>query len=206
MRIERLDADVLGTLSGICYVTDIDGNILNIGAEHWQSFAESNGAPRLNVDDTIGGNIFDFIEGEDVRNAMRQVLDKMQADKKSEWVMPYRCDSPAHKRNMRLSVTAIVEDGAVLGFLFQSVMLADEMRPPIDIFDFQAVAAKMAAMKNLPFVVMCAWCQRIKQRNDAGDTWIEAEEYYRNGGSSDVALSHSICPDCDAKGKNGFGG
>jgi hypothetical protein len=52
---------------------------------------------------------------------------------------------------------------------------------------------------DLPIVVMCRYCRRLR-RPGAGDAedWITAETYHRLAGSSRVRISHGLCADCDA--------
>jgi hypothetical protein len=46
---------------------------------------------------------------------------------------------------------------------------------------------------------MCSYCQRVAWppgRARRRREWIEAEEYYRRGGASEIRISHGICPPC----------
>lgn len=204
MSLERFSDDVLDALSGISYVTDTAGTIRGVGASRWTAFSNANAAQDLTVDNVIGRSIFDFISGTEVKNSISKALGNLANGAASEWVMPYRCDSPAQKRNMRLSVSPIMSNCAVDGFLFQSVVLNEEQRPPLDIFDAVQIATQMAAIRSLPMISMCSWCQRIRTADDAEPEWIEAEEYYRRGGSSNVALTHTICPGCKVRSEDAF--
>ena len=98
----------------------------------------------------------------------------------------------------------VVEDGKVAGYLFQSVMLDQETRPPVDLFEFDSLASRMADLKGRTFVLMCNWCQRVKLRDDPERPFVEGHEYYRRGGSPSVAVFHTICPDCRVREREGF--
>ena len=204
MQIENLQCDILGVFDGICYVTDRDGIIQSIGSANWNKFASENGAASLTADSVIDRSVLDFIDGDEIRNAFRDILKTMLTSDNTSWVMPYRCSSPGTIRNMRLSIKPVRDRNVVQGFLFQSILLTEEMRPPLDLFDFEAVSTHLNSRRELPLVVICAWCQNIKQEEDNRIEWIEAEEFYRRGGTSNVNLTHSICDSCRSCSEDGF--
>jgi hypothetical protein len=101
---------------------------------------------------------------------------------------------------MRMAVTRLEHDGRLQGFLFQSTLLAAEVRPPLNIYDTAARLESEQRDAARPIVVMCSFCQRLRWPPSAlPESWVEAEDYYRLGGSSRVRLSHGICPDCDRR-------
>jgi hypothetical protein len=146
-----LDDDVLNAFDGICHILDREGNILAVGPDNWSRFAESAGDTALNAQAVKRQNIFDFIAGEPVRKQIRQVMDTLISGKVADWVMPYRCDSPDTRRNMRISIRPIRDEESVTGFLFQSIVLDESQRPPLDIFDFAELEKKIRAAKETPF-------------------------------------------------------
>ena len=81
------------------------------------------------------------------------------------------------------------------GFLFQSVILGEAHRPPIDLFDFAGPERLRAQTKDLPIVSMCSYCQKVKDSHHAAGERLEAEEYYA-GGTSKVQINHGICSRC----------
>ena len=204
MRPEELSSDLLDVLSGVCYVVAADRTVQSIGPTNWNRFCAESRTSDLGVDRVLGRSLFDFIEGEEVKATIHAVLDRLDRGDVAEWVMPYRCDTPRLKRNMRLSVSPIVEDGKVAGYLFQSVMLDQETRPPVDLFEVDSMASRMADLKGRTFVLMCNWCQRVKLRDDPERPFVEGHEYYRRGGSPSVAVFHTICPDCRVREREGF--
>ena len=191
-----LDDDVLNAFDGICYIFDREGNILAVGPDNWSRFAESAGDTALNAQAVKRQNLFDFIAGEPVRKQIRQVMDTLISGKVADWVMPYRCDAPGIKRNMRISIRPIRDKESVIGFLFQSIVLDESQRPPLDIFDFAELEKKFEQQKKLPLVSMCSYCQRVRDKSHTDGEWADAENYYAKGGTSYVRLSHGICPNC----------
>jgi hypothetical protein len=101
---------------------------------------------------------------------------------------------------MRMAVTRLEQGGKLEGFLFQSTLLAAETRPPLNIYDPASLTEAEQQDATRPVVVMCSFCQRLRWPSAAlPESWVEAEDYYRLGGSSRVRLSHGICPDCDRR-------
>jgi hypothetical protein len=51
----------------------------------------------------------------------------------------------------------------------------------------------------------CSFCAKIAWPVGGGSTgqeWIAADNYYARGGSSQVGLSHGICPECFDESQN----
>ncbi|NNK77315.1 MAG: PAS domain-containing protein [Litoreibacter sp.] len=193
------DPSHLEALEGITFMTDRDGVIMAIGARNWDAFCVDNGAPDLAASDVIGRNLFDYVSGKPVRAQIREALDKLAKSPENSWVMPFRCDAPGRQRHMRQSVTPVFRDRKCTGFFFQSIELASHDRPPIDLFDFKEMARKAANSSDLPLIKMCSWCQKVLFTPVTNDDWVEAEEYYAAGGSSNVRISHGICAPCAEK-------
>ncbi|MEX2454933.1 MAG: hypothetical protein WD470_09530 [Rhodospirillaceae bacterium] len=194
--LEAQNDAVLGALDGICYVTDCDGRIRQVGQRNWERFARENDAPELLSASVVGRSVFDFMSGNAVQTELRNVFRTLKTRERERWLMPFRCDSPGERRNMRLSITPIDGKGGVAGFLFQSILLSVETRPPIDLFDFKALSGLMAELRDLPLVRMCSYCQRVNDEEHTHGDWQEAERYYALGGTSQVRISHGICGPC----------
>ncbi len=181
---------------GLVFVTERDGTISDIGAKNWNAFAKQNGAPELQAERVIGRNLFDFIQGEQVRDQFHKVLDRISENPNWSWVLPYRCDSPERERAMCQSLRPIFSGDRCTGFIFHSVEQHSRRRPPIDLYDFKAIEKSARGDRTLPIVNMCSWCQRVRCPSVGGDDWLKAEDYYAAGGSSNVRLKHGICEEC----------
>lgn len=196
MLVKWLDDEVLNAFDGICYALDLEGNIVGVGPDNWNRFANLAGDTTPGARAVKRRNLFDFIAGDQVRDQLRDVMDKLISGTATDWVMPYRCDAPDTKRNMRISLRPIKNGEAVIGFLFQSVTLDESQRPPLDIFEFMKIEETLKKEGEFPLVSMCSYCQRVKDGLHTSGEWTEAETYYANGGTSRVRLSHGICPNC----------
>jgi hypothetical protein len=186
----------LDTLDGLAFATDRNGIIRAVGANNWDVFSYENDTPELRSDTVIGRDLFSFIKGAQVQDQFKRIMQQVSQDPDWCWVLRNRCDAPDRKRIMRQSIRPVFSADACTGFVFQSVELMSQQRPRIDLFDFRAIQQKAQDNPDLPVVTMCSWCQRVRFAPVSGDAWIEAEDYYAAGGSSNVRLSHGLCPDC----------
>ena len=188
--------DLLDAVEGIAYVVAPDFTIRAIGPQSWRTFAEANATPALaDSPGIVGKSLFEFIAGDEVQAWYRRCFDAIARDERRSLTFEYRCDGPDCARECRLSISAIGGKGAPRGYLFQSVVLHERVRPPVTLFEPEQMLAAVQAQAHLPILTLCGICQRLHADKEA-DSWIEAEEYYRRGGSGDVRISHGICPRC----------
>ena len=193
--------NLLDAMEGIAYVVRPDGRILDYGRRRWDQFASENkGEALLDPATVLGRNLFDWITGEAVQRTYRQWMDAVLTAKANHpATFKYRCDAPAERRELRMSISRI-ETADEPAVLFQSVLLDATARPPLNIYDFEALARSAQERRGLPIVAMCSVCQRLRWPPGAlpADAvgWVTAEHYYAHGGRSDVAVSHTICQDC----------
>lgn len=189
-------ADVLDALEGVCYVMGRDRKITMIGGRNWRALAEASGAPRLaNPDPFIGQSLEDFVTGDEVAAWYNECFDLIERGERDPVAFIHRCDSPSLRREARLSISGIRDGKTLKGFLVQNLVLSEQERPPISLFDPEKIADAMRGDTTLPIILLCSVCHRIRTQ-DEPPVWIEAEHYYRDGGSGDVRVSHGLCPDC----------
>lgn len=188
----------LDAMEGVCYLTDPEGRIRAVGRRGWRSFASENGAPQLcDLDSVLDRPLVDFIAGAEVRRSYLAFLEKLLSGKRRSLHFETRCDSPGVRRRLRMCISTVAVQDRVAGFLFQSLTLEEHERPPVDLFDAAAMLAHLAARSDLPILRMCSYCQNVAPEHEAADSeWISAETYYRLGGTSNVRISHGICPAC----------
>ena len=186
----------LETMEGINFQTDCSGIIQGIGTQNWNAFALQNGAPELTADAVIGRNFFDFVEGDEVQDQFRLIMERTSEDPNWAWVLPFRCDAPDRERHIRQVLKPVFEGEHCIGFLFQSVEQNAQQRPPMGLYDFKKLSKLAKEDRDLPLVTMCSWCQRVKMFRDDIETWMSAEDYYAAGGRSAVRISHAICDAC----------
>lgn len=185
---------VMDALAGVTYAVDLDGRILGIGRPGWRLFALENHAVELaDPDGLIGSNLFDFISGDEVRAGYARMLERIRQGE-SQLTLPCRCDAPDIARDMRMIITPLKRGRAVRAFLFQSLPLSERSRPPISLFEFARYSDEARLL------AMCSLCERVCQApaEDCTDPllWMDAERYYACGGTSEVRISHTVCPQC----------
>jgi len=188
--------DVLDGIDGVAYAVDLRYRILAVGRTRWNEFAAGNGALELTAASVLGQNLFDIIQGDDVREVYRRYTDETIATSRPI-ALALRCDSPGVRRELRLAITPLRSAGVLRGVHFQSLAVDELVRPPIDLFDFKTLMAVVGGQHHSPIVTLCSFCQRVNRAaSGAEPVWIDAEEYYRSGGTSNVRISHGLCSDC----------
>jgi len=191
----------LDAMEGVCYLVDLEGRLSAVGRHTWHAFASENGAPQLcKPDSVLGRPLIDFIAGLEVRQSYLAFMDKLLSGKRRSLHFEAGCDSPDVHRRMRMCISTVAARDKITGFLFQSLTLEEHERPPVDLFDKAAILSQVAARSHLPILRMCSYCQSVAREHVAEDSeWVSAEAYYRLGGTSEVRISHGICPICMAE-------
>ena len=184
-------------MDGIACAVDAENRVIAVGRRRWDRFAIENGAPELCADSIIGRNLFEFVSAPDMRQAYRDLADRIISSGEPVSIAA-RCDRPGVARELRLSIAplGLADNGP--GLLFQAQIVGRTVRPPIDIFDFEALLSALKQEPDLPIVARCSFCQRLRRPGAGDDDWVSAETYYRLGGTSRVRISHGLCADCDA--------
>ncbi len=190
---------LLDAMDGIAYIVGQDGRILAIGSASWNSFAAANDAPGLIADAAIGTSLFDQMHGADVRDACRKLHNAVCEKRHRSISYEYRCDAPDTERRMRMSITPVNDACGVGGALYQSQIVTEAQRLPLGLLSMERRASPALSYRRDELVAMCSFCHDLAWpvgAEDADQTWIRIDEYYRRGGSVDVAVSHGICPAC----------
>ena len=191
---------LLDAIEGVAYVVEPSGQILACGSRNWDAFAQANGSASFVSSAVVGHDLFDYVKGKDVRCTYDYCLKALSSGRHRSFEIPFRCDAPELRREMRLSIRPIVVDDTMIAVLFQSLLTSETIRPPIDLFDTNAVIANITNDRR-PIVSMCSFCHAVRSLAEQEEKrpWMSAESYYRYGGSSDVRISHGVCPACSYK-------
>ena len=90
--------------NGRVFVYCIDRNDLISSVNRaWLAFARENQAPELSAEGVLHKSLWDFIAYAEVRYLYGMLLNKVRATKLPVCV-PFRCDSPARRRFMKLEI------------------------------------------------------------------------------------------------------
>jgi hypothetical protein len=169
----------------VVYHVDPEGRITFVN-DRWDAFARANGGTAVLGAAVIGRRAVNFIAGNETRHLFELII--RHAIKSGRPVtLPYRCDGPAVRRRMQLTVTA----EAPAQVVFRSRMLAEEPRRPI------AWLESRTGRERAPLLRLCSWCNR----GEIGGRWAEIEEVIAAYGLFDAEavpeITHGLCVDCE---------
>jgi hypothetical protein len=193
----------LDAMAGVSYVVAPNGRILRVGKE-WDRFAGNNDSPLVTSNHVVGRDLFSMIDGESVRDAYRLMHERIIAGSRDVICFTFRCDAPEAKRTMRMAITALRSGKELAALLYQSQLVSEIDRPPLGLFSASRLyhdgyERPEPSGPPLPQVSICSFCHAAAwplnaPRDDR--EWIAPEVYYARGGSSEIRLSHGICPEC----------
>lgn len=167
------------------YIIDGENYIISY-SRNFRDFAISNDwhYPESSV---IGRNLFDFIEGIEVKHIYKILFEFVRQGKKIGPI-PFRCDAPYARRFLELYLSPYPSPEGSIEVVTR--LLRIERREPV-----------VALMPNVPrspeIMVMCSMCKKIKLKDGL---WEEIENGLRELGifESDKPprISHGLCEDC----------
>lgn len=153
-------------------------------SDHWLSFAAENKAVGMEPELIIGRSLWDFISGAETRHLYEHLFSRARESNASVAV-PFRCDSPAARRFMRLEI----QPGRDRQLRIVVRVDREEVRDPVALLE-----SSRARTDRL--LTMCSWCRRIL----VGEQWEEVEEAISDlglfAGDALPTISHGVCPDC----------
>lgn len=97
------------------------GDVIAAVDDAWAPFARANEAPHLA--DVLGRPLWDYVSDDTTRQVYRDLLARVRAG--HDVTFPYRCDAPALRRFMRMTMRPAPERGVV----FESDVIRTEARP-----------------------------------------------------------------------------
>lgn len=154
--------------------------------EGYYRFAEENGW--AGAGSSLGRSLWDYVSGGEMKKLQRLLVRRIR-DEVGDIELPFRCDAPSMRREMEIRIVARPGGRVVL---FSSRLRAEEER------DLPQRLLDPATPRSDEMLEMCGWCDRFEV---AGE-WVEVEEAARRLGLFNrprlPALSHGICPDCNA--------
>lgn len=142
----------------------------------------------------LGLPLMDTISGEMVR-AFYQRAHKVAVSGERRISFSFRCDAPDVKRRMKMSISPLRVGAEVAGVLYQSTILSERTRPSLRFLEISE-ALEQYKEEPAPLVGICSFCSKINWPSGTATTWVEPEDYYRFGGTSEVRISHGVCPPC----------
>lgn len=130
-----------------------------------------------------------FIRGDDTRLYTEASL-KLCRLRNETLYRHYRCDTPSHKRFMKLELVPLPNKAVQMNhFLLEMEPFAN----PVNIDD---VAEQSHSATGIFKYVRCSMCNALKAVGS--QQWVDPDKLSAEA-ASDVKVIHSVCPNCKAK-------
>lgn len=176
-----------GTLDRLTYRVD-RGDVITEVDEAWAPFARANQAPQL--ENVLGQSLWDHVADDTTRQVYRDLLSRVRSG--HEVSFPYRCDAPALRRFMRMTM----RHGHDRGVVFESVVERTEPRPASPLVD-GAPAGPPGSSGVI--VRVCSWCRRVHVKETWQEVEVAVERLGLFAGGPAPSLTHGMCEDCYAR-------
>lgn len=171
-------------LERLTYRINTDDVIVEVG-DDWAAFARRNGATGWEAA-TVGRPLWDFVSGVTTRFVYRALLGRVRSGQSITF--DYRCDAPALRRFMQMTMRPAAEGGVE----FESATMRVEPREPL-------FAAATSPRTERLLVRMCSWCNRVAFDGTWCEVEVAAEALGLFAASGLPAITHAMCPSCLAR-------
>ena len=167
------------------YATDADGRLVSVDAA-WCEFAQANGAPEYAEPDRLYGlPLLSFISDTTTKHVYSVLMQRV-IDEREPVRIPFRCDAPALRRWMELTMT--VRAGGGIDFVSRQLRAEPRIAP---------LAFDRAPLPHAPMLRMCSWCKNVELPRGRWDTLEQAVRELGLFGERAVPdITHGICPPC----------
>lgn len=185
----------MGELEGTVNRYEIDAaDRVTAVSDRWVEFARENDAPSLTREAVLGSSVWDFVAGDQTRELYQAVLRRVR-EHDVQIILPFRCDSPAYCRWMRLVMTPRGEGSVRLDGVLE------RKRERVNLGIFQPAARRTP--DELP---ICSFCKRVAVESD----WLEPEDavarLYELAEEPYPSLKHVVCGECEVVARRAGGG
>lgn len=172
------------TTQTLSYAVDEHDHLIRVD-EGYYAFAAENGWKEATT--SLGRSLWDYVAGEEMVKLQRLLVRRIRDDV-GDIELPFRCDGPAVRREMKIRIVARPGGRVVL---FSARMRSEEER------DVPQLLLDPEAPRGDEVLEMCGWCDRFEVDGE----WVEVEEAARRfelfNRAELPALSHGICPTCN---------
>lgn len=142
------------------YEIDAHDVIRSVSPE-WLAFARENGAPGLTEERVLGRSLWDFVRGEAVCGLYRALFERVR-EGDTPVLLPFRCDGPDLRRDMRL----VLSHRSAGALRLDGVLVRQEPRARVTLLDARATRSDA----ELP---VCSFCRRARV---GPEDWLELED------------------------------
>lgn len=183
------------SLPGVVYITDPGGVILAYVREPWDAFAVANDAPHLCTPAAVlGHSVLDAIADEDNRIAYTGFMRVVAEGLRERIGFDYRCDAARVGRLHHMEMVPVRLAGGDVAVVYQNRLREEYQRGTVGLFERQV---ERSVPGPGPIVRICTFCQHLQMTLPNGEpAWVDQRDYYLQGGTDQVRLSHGCCPVC----------
>jgi len=168
----------------ITYKLDPRNVVIDVGGD-WEAFARANGGADLTRESVLGQPVVQFFQGAEIVQVYSALFEKVRRVRRP-LTITLRCDGPACRRRLRLSVSPLPEDSLTV----ETEVLEETPREPVPLFDKEAA-------RNDAQLSICCICSDVK---DGDGRWVAIEtlsdEWHLLERETIPQLSHGYCPRC----------
>jgi hypothetical protein len=151
----------------------------------WLAFARENGASELTAETVLGQSLWDFIADSSTRQLYQGIHQRLRQRGRPA-TLPFRCDSPTVRREMRLTITCESSDQ----LHYESTLLSVE---PITTQKFIDPLARRSASQ----ITMCSCCKQCLIESHG---WLEPDTVARFSRIFEAEplppIRYALCPKC----------
>jgi hypothetical protein len=169
----------------LSYAIDEQDHLIRADDGYYR-FAGENGWNEAGT--SLGRLLWDYVAGHEMVKLQRLLVRRVR-DEVGDVELPFRCDSPAVRREMEMRIVARPGGRVVL---FSARLRSEKQR------ELPQWLLDPATPRSEEVLEMCGWCDRFEVDGE----WVEVEEAARRlelfNRPELPALSHGICPDCNA--------
>jgi len=173
------------TAERLSYAIDEHDHLIRVDQGFYR-FAEENGWSEAGS--SLGRSLWDYVAGQELVKLQRLLIRRIR-DEVGDVELPFRCDAPEVRREMKIRIVA--RPGGRIVLFSARLRMEEERGSPQPLLDPEAPRSE-------EMIEMCGWCDRFEVEGE----WIEVEEAAKRlelfNRSELPALSHGICPDCSA--------
>jgi hypothetical protein len=166
------------------YAIDEHDHLIRVDDGYYR-FAEENGWDEASS--SLGRLLWDYVAGHEMVKLQRLLVRRIR-DEVGDIELPFRCDGPGVRREMKIRIVARPGGRVVL---FSARLRSEEAR------DLPQRLLDPATPRGDDVLEMCGWCDRFEVDGE----WVEVEEAAKRlelfKKPELPALSHGICPDCN---------
>lgn len=142
------------------YRVDRDDKITWVNSS-WLAFAQENNAHELTESSVVDRCLWDFIADDETRDQYQQVHSRLRGQN-AVVVIPFRCDSPYLRRDMRLTISGNASDESLLCDSVIVQVMPHSYLPVLD----------PGWSRSQSFLTMCSCCKRVLVEPDG---WLDVD-------------------------------